>query len=94
MKVLEFYSGIGGWSEALEAALRRLGRQGEDVQVGGLAGRMMRLMERERNFLFLYSCRANGSSGTILCKLRHPSLPPPSFPCSGGCLVRDQFGGQ
>ncbi|EKU20162.1 hypothetical protein NGA_0319000, partial [Nannochloropsis gaditana CCMP526] len=25
---VEFYSGIGGWSEALEGALRRLGREG------------------------------------------------------------------
>jgi len=35
MKALEFYSGIGGWSEALELAMRQLGRGKEDVQVGG-----------------------------------------------------------
>ncbi|KAM3571028.1 hypothetical protein VYU27_006914 [Nannochloropsis oceanica] len=33
MKALEFYSGIGGWSEALELAMRQLGRGKEDVQV-------------------------------------------------------------
>jgi len=36
MKALEFYSGIGGWGEALEEALGRLGRHEGDVQVRGL----------------------------------------------------------
>ena len=39
MKALEFYSGIGGWSEALEEALSRLGMHEGDVQVRGLVGR-------------------------------------------------------
>ncbi len=60
MKALEFYSGIGGWSEALEEAMRRLGRGKEYVQVGGLVGGWWnrgRWVEGERNGFCRGDCK-------------------------------------